>query len=85
MMKMREPTSNDELDAVFEKFAGSHKMLKTGTLSRADLALAFKSFNEVLDDNEVDEIFDAAGLTGNTGMTKSVFREIFQSCDVPIH
>jgi Ca2+-binding EF-hand superfamily protein len=81
MMQIRSnPASKNELATVFDILQGKRDMIKTGKLSRADLSIAFKSFNEPIEDFEVDDIFKSAGLDDTElGMTLEEFRTLYEA------
>jgi len=74
------PTTDDAVDAVFDRFAGKHLMCSPDDgMSRMDLSLASKALNEPMDDSEIDLLFDEAGITGSELMKRDQFRAAFRA------
>mmetsp|Transcript_30815 Transcript_30815/g.39699 ORF Transcript_30815/g.39699 Transcript_30815/m.39699 type:complete len:128 (-) Transcript_30815:5913-6296(-) len=79
MIKSRDKAVHDiELEDIFDKFDGKSNMIKNGSMSKADLSLAFNSLNVPTDDSEIDQIFESVGLIDNMGMSKAQFCKLFR-------
>ena len=74
------PTTDEDLDAIFDKFAGKHLMVAPDDgMSRKDLSLACKAYAETMEDSEIDAIFEGAGVKGNELMSREQFRSVFRA------